>query len=190
MHAINLMTPQACRRELFRLRQRQWARVLCLASLCLSAITFYRYVDLKLADGAHHELQARYTPIKELASANKKYAKQIASIQQEAEFVLSLSDKGVTLPLLGVLGRAVSKANEQLFLSKIEISRTPGVESNHTAAIGVVDILGVASDANVVKELGKSFQVNAPFTSVSVPVIRELRLNQKVWQEFSLECTY
>ncbi|TWU29456.1 hypothetical protein [Bythopirellula polymerisocia] len=187
---INLMTPYARRREIYRARLRQWLKITSALFLVLALVTSAHYYYVRQIGLEQQLLETMLEPINHLKEANKRLAKQIAAIRDEEQFVLALSSENHTVTVLGLLGSAVAKVGDRVFFEKIELSSSGRTDYPQTNSPMVLDIAGIADNKAAAIQVAEELQSSIPAGKVDVTTNKETRINNLLMHNFALHGTF
>jgi Fimbrial assembly protein (PilN) len=187
---INLMSLHARRRECSRTRIRQWSTAV--GALCgvLALLSLERYVAYRTISERQFALQNKYDPIAELKTANQILAKQIAAIRGEEQFVLALSEREPTITILGLLGKAVSEADQRIFLQKLELFNQSLEVGSPVAKKIVLDMAGIANSGSAVNQFADKLRQSLSFGKVEITSAKEYQVKQQTMHDFSLQMNF
>lgn len=188
--AINLMTPYARRREIYRTRLRQWLNISGITLLILIVATSVHYYHVRQINLERQLLETSLEPINHLKNANTRIVKQIAAIRDEEQFILALSSKKPTVTLLGLLGSAVAKAGDHVFVERLELSNLERSTTMSVETPIVIDIAGLANNKSSAGQLAEGFQTSIPSGKLEVTSNKETRLKNQLVHDFTLHGTF
>lgn len=188
--AINLMTPYARRREIYRTRLRQWLSISSITLLILIITTSVHYYYVREINLERQLLETSLEPINHLKNANTRIVKQIAAIRDEEQFILALSSEKPTVTLLGLLGTAVAKAGDHVFVERLELSNLERSTTTPMETPIAIDIAGLAINKSSAGQLAEGFQTSIPSGKVEVTSNKEIRLKNQLVHDFTLQGTF
>ncbi|QEG34200.1 hypothetical protein [Bythopirellula goksoeyrii] len=188
--AINLMTPYARRREIYRTRVRQWLSISSITLLILIITTSVHYYYVREINLERQLLETSLEPINHLKNANTRIVKQIAAIRDEEQFILALSSEKPTVTLLGLLGTAVAKAGDHVFVERLELSNLERSTTTPMETPIAIDIAGLANNKSSAGQLAEGFQTSIPSGKVEVTSNKETRLKNQLVHDFTLQGTF
>ena len=183
---VNLMSQRALDRQCYRIRLKQWSKILALTLAVIGIHSLTIWWPAR-NDRLHLEaLEAQYKPISESKREIVKLNKTISATKTNYELELAISTDTPASALLGVIGNAAEATRNRVFLEEIgyqqqgPLAKKPPVESVTVAGIGI--------DTTAVGTFVQQLRTLMPFAEINVRNTETIEVNRHPMQSFRIDC--
>jgi Tfp pilus assembly protein PilN len=121
MHALNLLTSNARRRQIVTVRLRQWTAIIAASLILLAGWATWLWYRGQAMSTYRQALEARYEPMSELQADLVDLRQEINRLSEREHFTLSLAKSRPPITLLGTIAQATSTIDTGILISQFEL---------------------------------------------------------------------
>lgn len=199
---VNLLPEQFCWARLLHRRIQQWGVAVVvtatlIACLCIPRLSHW-YHTYQTVDG----LRKSCEPVQDKLNEQRELQRSAERLRTKTRYLRELIPPDHLTSLLGMMSQISSESVSPLWIQELAVVpkatpaksnvKAPATPSNETVVekCSQVTIRGMAENSDALNRFIESLNNYGVFVSVDLKTAHETKLEDKVVQEFEMECTY